>query len=220
MPGSHQSSLLNGSQWVTDKHCPWSDSFQIKRKKEWRNQKIKWKWWCRASLWETWRQLGDKKLRKGTANDFAPEGTDGWRKPRCPPSPRRSSRRSACRPAWRTPSATHPDGEKKNISANLRNTVFNDPVTTISTDMIRSFVLSPILYVLSHFQKVVWSENRHLPLYWGFPAWQTLHYIHLMDNDPCAVPNPIWSCLSLTLKGLKEFDLIDIKRNRQFLNLC
>ena len=44
---------------------------------------------------------------------------------------------------------------KKNISANLRNTVFNDPVTTISTDMISSFVLSPILYVLSHFQKVM-----------------------------------------------------------------
>ena len=43
--------------------------------------------------------------------------------------------------------------EKKNISANLRNTVFNDPVTTISTDMISSFVLSPMLFVFSHFQK-------------------------------------------------------------------
>ena len=90
---------------------------------------------------------------------------------------------------------------EKKISANLSNTVFNDPVTTISTDMISSFVLSPILFVLSRFQKVMWSENRHFPLYWGFPAWHTLHYINLMDNDPCAVPNHIWSCLSLTLKG-------------------
>ena len=39
------------------------------------------------------------------------------------------------------------------MSASLTKTVFNDPVTTMRTDMMRSFVLSPILSLMTHPEK-------------------------------------------------------------------